>query len=444
MMIIRKKRIFLSALSLFLFSALISCASVEKRFKKGKEMESKGRFEEAARYYIKVLAKDPTFEDARQRLENVGARAIDIFLKQAYAYESAKAYEDTVRVLNRIDDLRRRAEKVGVILPVPDDYADFHQEITAAAIVSLFEQGEYSEHAGDWNEALNKYERLKRLYPLSPAENMRADQARARVYTKWAEQDLARQFFRAAFDHAQKAINILGPDKGPSITAQEIQRVALAAGTRTVAILPFWSSERVEDEAARGMARELYDILLYEYLSEPVLFVAIADPGMVHREIRRLRFRDRELSRNMAVRVGQNINTDFVVIGIMESYLEEEKDLQEKVHKVSLRKDKSSFTTYQEKTYTLKLTVELRYQIIDSARRRVIEENTINANVSDKFRRGYFDSDYTTLDLSRSERRLFNTEEWRRAEKKLQDKLIDKLAERLADSIYKRILRLIK
>ena len=111
MMIIRKKRIFLSALALFLFFALINCVSVENRFKKGKEMESKGRFEEAARYYIKVLAKDPTFEDAQQRLENVGARAIDIFLKQAYAYESAKAFEDNVRMLNHIDDLRRRAEK---------------------------------------------------------------------------------------------------------------------------------------------------------------------------------------------------------------------------------------------------------------------------------------------------------------------------------------------
>jgi len=88
--------------------------------------------------------------------------------------------------------------------------------------------------------------------------------------------------------------------------------------------------------------------------------------------------------------------------------------------------------------------VEVKYQIIDSTRRRVIEEKTINTKLSDKFRRGYFDGDYTTLDLSRSERRLFNTEEWRQAEKKLEDKLIEKLAGRLADSIYKRILRLIK
>ncbi len=62
--------------------------------------------------------------------------------------------------------------------------------MTGAAIASLFEQGEYSEHAGDWTEALRKYDRLKRIYPLSPAENMRADQARARVYTKWAEKKL--------------------------------------------------------------------------------------------------------------------------------------------------------------------------------------------------------------------------------------------------------------
>jgi tetratricopeptide (TPR) repeat protein len=422
MMSIRKKRIFLSALSLLLVFAFNSCVSVEKRFKKGEQMENKGRFEEAARHYIKVLAKDPTFEDARQRLENVGARAIDIFLEQAYAYESAKAYEEAVRILKRVDNLRRRAQKVGV----------------------LFNQGEYSEQVGDWAEALRKYERLKSLYPLSPAQNLRADQGRARVYTKWAEQDLAREYYRTAFGHAQKAIDILGPGSGPSITAQEIQRIALTAGTRIVAVLPFWSSERVEDEAPRGIERELYDILLYEHLSEPVPFVAVADPGIVHRELRRLRLRDKLLSRNMAVRIGQNLNTDFVVIGTMESYLQEEKDLQEKAHKVRLRSDKSTFTTYLEKKYTVKITVEVKYQIIDSLRRRVIEEKTVNTSASDKFRRGYFDGDHTTLDLSRSERRLFNTEEWRRAEKKLEDKLIDKVAERLADSIYKRILRLIK
>jgi len=444
MMIKRKKRKFLLVLSLFLIFALNYCASTEKRFKKGKEMESKGRFEEAARYYIKVMEKDPTWEETRQRLENVGPQAIEILLNQAYAFKSAEAYEDVVVVLNRIDDLRRRSDKVGVMLPVPNDYADFRKEMTTAAIISLFKQAEYSEQAGDWAEAIRKHERLKRLYPLSPAQNQRADQARARVFIKWAEQDLAGEYFRAAFDHAQKAIDILGPDSASSANALEIQKAALKAGTRTVAVLPLWSSRRVADEAPRGMVRELYDVLLYEYLSDPVLFVAPADPGRIHREIRRLRFRDKEITRQMAARIGQNLYTDFVVIGRVETYLQEEKILQEKAHKVRLRSDKSLYTSYIEQKYTVKLTAEVKYQIIDSTMRRVVDNKTVNTEVSDQFRRGIYDGDYTNLDLSRSERRLFNREELHRAEQELEDRLIDKLAERLADSIYKRIFRLIK
>ena len=70
-MMIRKKGKLIGALSLLLVFALINCASVEKRYKKGQEMESKGRLEEAAQRYIKVLAKDPSMQDARVRLEDV-------------------------------------------------------------------------------------------------------------------------------------------------------------------------------------------------------------------------------------------------------------------------------------------------------------------------------------------------------------------------------------
>jgi tetratricopeptide (TPR) repeat protein len=443
-MIKRKKRKFHLILSLFLVFALMYCVSAERRFKKGNEMENKGRFEEAARYYIKVLEKDPTWEEAPQRLENVGSQAIEILLNQAYAFKSAEAYEDVVVVLNRIDDLRRRSDKVGVMLPVPSDYAGFRKEMIEAAIISLFKQAEHLEQTGDWAEAIKKLERLKRVYPLSPAQNQRADQARARVFIKWAEQDLAGEYFRAAFDHAQKAIDILGPDSTSGANALEIQEAALKAGTRTVAVLPLWSSKRIADEVPRGMMRELYDVLLYEYLSDPVLFIAPADPGRIHREIRRLRLRDSEITRQMAARIGQNLYTDFVVIGSVETYQQEEKILQEKEHKVRLRSDKSLLASYIVQKYTVKLTAEVSYQIIDSIMRRVVDNKTVNTKVSDQFRRGIYDGDYTNLDLSRSERELFNREDLHLAEQELEDRLIDKLAESLVDSIYERIIRLIK
>ena len=442
-MIIRKKRKFLVVFSLIMVFALMDCASVEKRFKKGQELESKGRLEEAAQRYIKVLSKDSTMEDARLRLEDVGSRLTDMYIEQAYAYKSSEAYENAVSSLNRIDSLRRRSGQVGVMLSVPDGYEDFRQEMIDAAIVSLFIQGEDAENAGNWAEALRKYERL-RAYPLSPDQIQRADQSRARVHIRWAEQDLGRAYFRAAFGRAQKAIEILGPDSDIGGNALEIQKMALEAGTRSVAVLPLWSSQIVEDEAPQGVARDLYDVLLYEYLPQPVLFVAPVDPGAIHRELRRLRVRSGEITRQTAAMVGQNLTIDFVVIGWMETYLRDEGVAEEKVNRVSLRRDRSTYTTYLEKKCKIELTAEIIYQIIDPVSSRVIDEETVRADVSEQFRRCYFDGDYTTLDLSRSERMLFNKEEWLRNEEELEEKLFDALAARIADRIYKRILRWIK
>jgi tetratricopeptide (TPR) repeat protein len=443
MMSVKKKRKFLMVFSLILIFALMDCASVEKRFKKGQELESKGRLEEAAQRYIKVLSKDSTMVEARQRLEDVGSQLIDMYIEQAYAYQSSEAYENAVSSLNRIDSLRRRSGQVGVMLSVPDGYEDFRQEMIDAAVVSLFFQGEDAEQAGNWAEALRKYERL-RVYPLSSEQAQRADQSRARVHIRWAEQDLARAYFRAAFGRAQSALEILGTDSDIGSNALEIQKMALEAGTRSVAVLPLWSSQIVEDEAPQGVSRDLYDVLLYEYLPQPVLFVAPVDPGAIHRELRRLRIRSGEITRQTAAIVGQNLVADFVVIGWMESYLHDEGVVEEKVNRARLRRDRSTYVDYLERKCTVELTAEIIYQIIDPASSRVVDEETVRAEVSEQFKRCTFDGDYTTLDLTRSERMFFNKEEWLRDEEELEEKLFDALAARIADRLYKRILRWIK
>jgi len=84
------------------------------------------------------------------------------------------------------------------------------------------------------------------------------------------------------------------------------------------------------------------------------------------------------------------------------------------------------------------------YQIVDPAASRVIAEETVVAKISGQFRRGYFDGDYTALDLSRDERMLFDKEEWLRAEEELQAILYKQLAERIAASIFERVLLFVK
>ncbi|MCK4558008.1 MAG: hypothetical protein KAU47_10850, partial [Candidatus Aminicenantes bacterium] len=221
-------------------------------------------------------------------------------------------------------------------------------------------------------------------------------------------------------------------------------KAALEAGTRTVAVLPFWASVRVEDEAPRGMESNLYDTLLYEYLSQPVLFVAPIDPGAIHRELRRLRIRSGEITRQTASMVGLTLNADFVVIGWMESYSLEEGIPEEIEHRVPLRRDRSTHVTYIERKYAVEMTAEVIYQVIDPTASRIVGEETVVAKVSGQFRRGYYDGDYTTLDLSREERMLFNKEEWLRAEEEMETLLSNKVAERIAASIFARILLFIK
>ncbi|MDH5745130.1 MAG: hypothetical protein OEZ52_16435 [Candidatus Aminicenantes bacterium] len=84
------------------------------------------------------------------------------------------------------------------------------------------------------------------------------------------------------------------------------------------------------------------------------------------------------------------------------------------------------------------------YQIVDPAASRVVDEETVVAKISGQFRRGYFDGDYTALDLSRDERMLFDKEEWLRAEEELEAILYNKLAESIAASIFKGVLRFVR
>ena len=438
-----EKRRFIGTLSLFLVIALVGCVSVEKRYKKGQELESKGRLEEAAQRYIKVLAKDPGMEDARQSLADVGSRLVDTYLAQARAHESDGAYENAVAALNRIDNLRSRTSQVGVTLTVPDDYADFRRDMIDAAVASLSRQGEDLENAGNWPEALRRYE-LLRTYPLASDQMRSVDEARARVLLRWSEQDLASGFFRAAYGHAQGAMDIFGPGSETGAEGRAIQKAALEAGTKTVAVLPFWASPGARDRAPRGMESAFYNTLLYEHMDAPPLFVGPIDPGAVHRELSRLRIRSGEIRLQTAVMVGQALNADFVVVGWLESYLQEDGVPEEIARKAPLRRDRSSYATYSEKKYRVKLTGEVIYRIVELASRRVVDEETVIANTSGQFRRGYFDGDYTTLDLTRDERTLFDKEGWLRAEEELQAFLNNKLAEKIAASIFEQVLRFVR
>jgi len=432
-----------AAVSLVLLFALAGCATAEKRYQKGQKLEGQGRLEEAARRYITVLAKEPGREDARRRLAEVGAKVVDDYLNEARANGADGHFENAVAAILRIDGLRARTEQVGVPVPVPSDYADFRLDMVDAAVGSLFRQGEDLERAGRWPDALRVYERTL-PYPLDPGQRLRVDDARARVFLRWAGQDMETGAFRAAYQHAQSALDIHGPDSPAGAEGRALQKAALDAGTRTVAVLPFWAEPRAADAAPRGLEGRLYDALLYEHMDEPPLFVGPIDRGAIHREMTRLRVRSGAIQLQTAAAVGQALRADFVVLGWLESYVEDDGAAEETLRKAPLRRDRAKFDAYTEKKFTVTLTGEAVCQLVDRVARKVVEEQTVEAAVSATFRRAYYEGDYTALDLGRDERALFDKEAWLKAEEDLQAKLADRLAAKIAALVFDRVLRFVR
>lgn len=438
-----KPRPFVTIVSFLLFAALAGCVSVEKRYRKGQELEGRGRLEEASQRYIAVLAKEPGREDARERLADIGARLIDDWLAGARADGDGGRYEDAVAAIRRIDDLRERTGQVGVALAVAEDYGDFRRGMIGAAVDSLFRQAEELESAGNWPEAAGRYDRL-RSYPLSPDETLRVDEARAGVFLRWAEDDMARGSFRAAYGHAQSALGIFGPDTRTGAEARSIQKAALDAGTVTVAVLPFWVDPGAGAGTPRELETRLYDTLLYEGMDDPPPFVGPIDRKEIHRAMDRLRVRGGDIPDRTAAAIGQALHADFVVVGWLDAFRQEDGAAEEIVRQAPLRRDRSSSASYTEKKYTVKLTGEFVVRILDPVTRKEVEEKTVSAQVSAPFRRAYFQGDTAALELSREERALFDREGWRRAEEELQDTLVDRLAEKIAPAVFDRVLRFVR
>ena len=436
-------RPFTAVVSVLLVGALAGCVSTEKRFRKGQVLESQGRLEEASQRYIAVLAKEPGREDARRSLEDVGARLIDDWLDRARDFGTEGRFEEAVSAIRHIDGFRDRAGQVGVTFAVPEDYRDFRRHMIDSAVAALFRQAEELESAGDWPGAVARYDRL-RSYALSPEETLRADEAHGHVLIRWAEDDMSRGSFRAAYGHAQSALALVPSGGDAAAAARSLQKSALDAGTRTVAVLPFWADPGVGAGTPRGLENRLYDALVFERLDEPVPFVGPIDRGAIHREMDRRRVRDGDIPDRTAAAIGLALRADFVVVGWLDRFRQEDGVAQETPRKAPLRRDRTVSATYTERRFTAKLTGEFVYRILDPVTRRTVDEETVSAEVSAPFRRASFDGDPATLDLSREERALFDREAWRRAEEELEDELVDKLAEKIASGLIERVLRYVK
>ncbi len=435
------KQHFLKSLALGLTMLLFAgCASSGKLLEKATEAEEQGRYKQAAAYYIGVLEKQSDWDDLRDDLMRVGTIAVDNLLEKANEQEETGDFDDAITSLNELDDLKADAMGVGVNLSVPPDYEEYKEQLSEAAILSLIRKGERAEEEGEWEDALEIFELVTKKYNLSVDQDEEMLLSRARVFGKWAEQDIEQGRFRRGFDRAADAIDVLGEDHPRAGAAFDLQDRALDEGTRFVGFLPIWQTDDVSDAAPGGLIEEIDDLLQYDYWANPPLFIEPADPTQLRRELRRLRFDDRLITRSEASNIGNVVEADYVVLTQAVLFKFEERKMREKTKKTKTNGRNSQDTTYIEQSFTGQLEAEIEYRIIDVETRREVADGSVTASSSSKMKRGVYTGDYRDLDLSRSERKLFDDEEIDLALKELEDDVVDDITPALADEVFKKIL----
>lgn len=141
------------------------CASANKRYQQGSELERQGQYVEAARKYIDALKKDGEHPQARAGLREVGPRAVDSFLENARLAAASGREPDAADGYLRLDEFLAAAASVGEPLAHPSDYAAQRRTMFDEAIGALIDDGRAYEEAGEWYAAKRAYRRAADISP---------------------------------------------------------------------------------------------------------------------------------------------------------------------------------------------------------------------------------------------------------------------------------------
>ena len=413
------------------------CASATKRFEQGTELESEGRYAEAAQRYIQALRKDPGLVQARERLVAVAPLLMQQYMEDGERFRALGSHIDGANRYVWIDALVNDAAAVGVPLQLPQGYAGSQRRAYDDAIGVLMRSGKQSESRSRWQEALHTYEQIDTYAPTS-AQKRRAGEARVRTALAWGEAEFAAGHYRSAADRAEMALDILAGAAHPaSDRAQSLRQEAIAQGTIHVAVAPVTRPKSTAYALPPDFTSALNDEMELHHWSQPPLFVSVLDPLVVRRELRFQGLARRPLGPRGATRVGRNLGADYVVISQVEDFVAAEESVSQSERKARTRANQD--TTYVVVKGRMDYELSVSFAVIDVQSGRKTRGGTCSVSATHNFERGEYNGDPGDLRLTTSERRLFDlhwqSESAEGAANTLLDGMTDALAKRVFDEL---------
>ncbi len=428
------------------------CVSTQERFERAQNFESEGRYAEAARAYVEVLEDEPDFPNAQDSLASAAQRAMENWINDARSATDADRYERAVNHLDEVRDLHEACQSVDVRVPLPESYTVFRTDTERRAADALIEEAQEATNAESWEVAFNAYERARRY--IDDRDRLQAiDEQQANVLFGWADTEMQRGTYRGAYQRAARIFDLV-PASHPLVAeAEALQTEAIERGTQRVAFLPLWRTETAGRALSEVFLPDLNDVLNARYWASPPRFIASADPIAVRRTMRRNGTSRAVLSRREAAAVGRSVDAAFVVTGEVTEFIATETDVDEERVRVAYvpngrsrtsgRQNGGSVptdTSYVYRTYDFEVEAVVDYRVVDVQTRRVVDRGTSRAEAEGEMEDGRFSGDWRNLDLSGSERDLFDPILLERRQRDIETRLLDRLADEYANVAYDGVL----
>jgi len=417
---------------------LAGCKSADELYNEGQALEMQGRHEAAVRYYAEALAKDPDLQKARGRLLEAGRVAVARALDRIAAAEAAGDWTAAGDAHLALDEIVGTAGRVGVPLPLAEDYPERRRANFEAAITTLLNEGEGYVARGDFGRAIEAYERARRYRPTPDDEAALAD-ATLDAYATWAEADLAAGHFRAAYGRAAEALALVPPGSLAAAEFARIQNLAVERGSVRTAAAPLRPSAR---DLPDGFLDALDDALVLDHWTRPPPFVAVLEPALVRRALRDLGLDRDPLRVRDAARLGRALETDVVFTGEVDAFRRgvEETKREERTARTRGGERVTWFRVEEE----VALSAVVAFDVVDVRSGRSLCEREAERTVRHRIARGEYDGSLRVLDLSRDDRRLFDPDALAERERDLERDLADDLAHRIAELAFECILRQVR
>lgn len=266
-----------------------ACASAEDRLAEGVQLQTQGRYFEAVYRYIDALEKDATLTEARERLLAAGDSAVVQAMDDADDMERRGDPVRAAGLYRQVDAMLGAARQVGTRIPIPPDYSAIRRGVLDHAINWQMIEGDKAAAEGRWAQARQFYIGARGDYLPSRSQVEESYDAEERILLQWAEVELTDLRPRSAFDLAQEALDLRpSPARETVLTVRDLQERALDAGTVVLAIAPVMADDGVREYLGAEFEIQLDETLQLDHWTKAPLFVEIADPVILRRELRGL------------------------------------------------------------------------------------------------------------------------------------------------------------